>query len=134
MIRRPPRSTLFPYTTLFRSPDIGTSAVIYACLGVMLFAGGTKIGYLVLALVAAMPVAYHYVATRPHAWARMLVFLNPEAYKKDIGYQVWESLVAFGSGGTFGLGLGDGKQQLYFLPESHTDFIFAVLGQELGFV
>jgi cell division protein FtsW len=115
-------------------PDIGTSAVIYATLGVMLFAGGTKIGYLVLALVAAMPVAYHYVATRPHAWARMLVFLNPEAYKKDIGYQVWESLVAFGSGGAYGLGLGAGQQKLYFLPESHTDFIFSVLGQELGFL
>jgi cell division protein FtsW len=115
-------------------PDIGTSAVIYATLGVMLFAGGTKIGYLVLAVVAALPVAYHYVATRPHAWARMLVFLNPEAYKKDIGYQVWESLVAFGSGGAFGLGLGAGQQKLYFLPESHTDFIFSVLGQELGFL
>ena len=115
-------------------PDIGTSAVIYATLGVMLFAGGTKIGYLVLAVVAAMPVAYHYVSTRPHAWARMLVFLNPEAYKKDIGYQVWESLVAFGSGGSFGLGLGAGQQKLYFLPESHTDFIFSVLGQELGFL
>ncbi len=114
-------------------PDIGTSAVIYATLGVMLFAGGTKIGYLVLAVVGAMPVAYHYVMTRPHAWARMLVFLNPEAFKKDIGYQVWESLVAFGSGGGFGLGLGAGQQKLYFLPESHTDFIFAVLGQELGF-
>lgn len=115
-------------------PDIGTSAVIYATLGVMLFAAGTRVGYLVLAMVAALPVAYHYVATRPHAWARMLVFLNPEAYKKDIGYQVWESLVAFGSGGAFGTGLGAGQQKLYFLPESHTDFIFAVLGQELGFL
>lgn len=115
-------------------PDIGTSAVIYATLGVMLFAAGTRVGYLVLAVVAALPVAYHYVATRPHAWARLLVFLKPEAYKKDIGYQVWESLVAFGSGGAFGTGLGAGQQKLYFLPESHTDFIFAVLGQELGFV
>lgn len=114
-------------------PDLGTSAVIYATLGVMMFVAGTRVGYLVLAVVAALPVAYHYVATRPHAWARMLVFMKPEAYKTDIGYQVWESLVSFGSGGAFGLGLGGGQQKLHFLPESHTDFIFAVLGQELGF-
>lgn len=115
-------------------PDIGTSAVIYGTLGLMLFVAGTKIGYLVLAIVAALPVVYHYIATRPHAWARMLVYMNPEPYKKDLGYQVWESLVSFGSGGLAGLGLGAGQQKLYFLPESHTDFIFAVLGQELGFL
>lgn len=115
-------------------PDLGTSAVIYLTLGLMLFVAGTKIGYLVLAAVAALPVLLHYVMSRPHAMARLTVFLDPEAYKRDIGYQVWESLVSFGSGGAFGLGLGAGKQKLYFLPESHTDFIFAVLGQELGFV
>jgi cell division protein FtsW len=115
-------------------PDLGTSAVIYATLGVMMFVAGTRIGYLVLAVVFAVPVAYHYIATRPHAWARMLVFLNPEAYKQDIGYQVWESIVSLGSGGAFGLGLGAGQQKLHFLPEAHTDFIFSVIGQELGLV
>jgi len=115
-------------------PDIGTSAVIFATLGLMLFVAGTRISYLVLAVVGALPVAAHYVFTRPHAFKRILVFLEPEAYKQSYGYQVWESLVSFGSGGAFGLGLGAGKQKLYFLPESHTDFIFAVLGQELGFV
>lgn len=115
-------------------PDLGTSAVIYATLGVMLFVAGTRVSYLVLAVVVALPVGYHYVATRPHAWARMLVFLNPEAYKTDIGYQVWESIVSLGSGGAVGLGLGHGQQKLHFLPESHTDFIFAVIGQELGFL
>lgn len=115
-------------------PDIGTSAVIFATLGFMLFVAGTRISYLVLAVVGALPVAVHYVMTRPHAFKRILVFLEPEAHKQNIGYQVWESLVSFGSGGAFGLGLGAGKQKLHFLPESHTDFIFAVLGQELGFV
>lgn len=115
-------------------PDIGTSAVIYATLGLMLFVAGTRTGYLVLAIVAAIPVAYHYVATHKHAAARLLVFLEPEAHKADIGYQVWESVVSFGSGGPTGLGLGAGTQKLYFLPESHTDFIFAVVGQELGLV
>lgn len=119
---------------LIVQPDIGTSAVIYATLGLMLFVAGTRISYLVLAAVAALPVAIHYVASRPHAMNRLLVFLNPEDHKQGIGYQVWESLVSFGSGGLFGLGLGAGQQKLYFLPEAHTDFIMAVLGQELGFV
>lgn len=115
-------------------PDLGTGVVIYGTLGLMLFAAGTRIGYLVLTIVVAVPVAYHYVVTHPHAAARLTVFMNPEAYKHDIGYQVWESIVAFGSGGWTGLGLGAGQQKLYFLPESHTDFIFSVIGQELGFV
>jgi cell division protein FtsW len=107
--------------------------VIYATLGLMMFIAGTKIGFLVLAIVFAIPIAYHYVATHPHASARLLVFLNPEAYKRDLGYQIWESIASFGSGGPFGVGLGAGQQKLHFLPEAHTDFIFSVLGQELGF-
>ena len=114
-------------------PDIGTSAIVFTVLGLMLFVAGARVGYLVLAGVAAMPVAAWYVATHRHAAARLLAFLAPEDHKRDIGYQVWESLVAFGSGGPWGLGLGEGRQTL-FLPAAHTDFIFAVLGQELGFV
>lgn len=124
--------TSFVVALVIVQPDIGTSAVIYATLGLMLFVAGTRTGYLVLAIVAALPVAYSYVATHKHAAARLLVFLQPEAHKQGIGYQVWESIVSFGSGGAWGLGLGAGKQKLYFLPESHTDFIFAVIGQELG--
>lgn len=114
-------------------PDFGTSAIIFAVLGAMMFLAGTKIGYLLASLLAAMPLALVYVASRPHAMARLTVFLNPEAHKTDIGYQIWESLVSFGSGGPAGMGLGAGRQKLYFLPEAHTDFIFAVVGEELGF-
>lgn len=119
---------------LLAQPDIGTAAVIYGTLGLMLFAAGTRVSYLVLAVVAALPAVFHYVLTHAHARARLAVFLKPEAYRHNIGYQVWESLVSFGSGGGLGLGLGAGRQKLYFLPEAHTDFIFSVLGQELGFV
>lgn len=126
--------TSFFVAMILLQPDLGTSAVIYSTLGLMMFVAGTRIGYLVLALVAALPVGYHYVATHPHAAARLLVFMNPEAYKRDLGYQVWESIASFGSGGVFGVGLGAGNQKLHFLPEAHTDFIFSVLGQELGFV
>lgn len=115
-------------------PDLGTSVIIFATLGLMMFVAGTRIGYLVLAALMALPVAYHYVSSRPHAWKRLLVFLEPEAHKAGIGYQVWESLVSVGSGGLFGVGLGEGRQKLYFLPESHTDFVFAIIGEELGFI
>jgi len=115
-------------------PDFGTAAVLVAMLGLMLFVAGARIAYLVFAVGAAVPFALHYLATRPHARARIEAFLDPEAYRASIGYQAWESLVSFGSGGVLGLGLGRGNQKLFFLPESHTDFIFSVVGQELGFV
>ncbi len=115
-------------------PDFGTAAVIAGMLGVMLFVAGTRIAYLVFAAAAMVPVALHYVITRSHARARIAAFLDPESYRAGIGYQAWESLVSIGSGGVWGLGLGHGNQHLFFLPESHTDFIFAVVGQELGFV
>ena len=114
-------------------PDIGTSGIVFVVLGLMLFVAGTRIAYLILSVVAAVPVVAAYVMMHRHAADRLLAFMAPEAHKHDIGYQVWESLVAFGSGGPWGLGLGDGRQKL-FLPAAHTDFIFAVIGQELGFI
>lgn len=126
--------TSFIVLLIMAQPDFGTSVIIFATLGMMLYVAGTRIAYLFLAAVFALPVGYHYVSSRPHAWKRLLVFMNPEAYKTNIGYQVWESLVSFGSGGPFGLGLGEGRQKLYFLPEAHTDFVFAVVGEELGFI
>lgn len=115
-------------------PDFGTSVIIFATLGLMMFVAGTRIGYLLIAMVLAIPVGFIYVRLKPHAFQRLIVFLDPEAYKSNIGYQIWESLVSFGSGGPFGLGLGQGHQKLYFLPEAHSDFVFAVVGEELGFV
>ena len=115
-------------------PDFGTSVIIMATMGLMLFAAGARIGYLILGAVLAIPPAIYYISTKPHAWKRILAFINPEAYKSDIGYQIWESLVSFGSGGMVGAGLGQGRQKLYFLPEAHTDFVYAVIGEELGFV
>ena len=118
---------------ILKQPDFGTSAVIYATLGVMLFVAGTRAAYLVLAVIAAVPVAWAYVARHPHAWKRIQVFLAPESDPAGSSYHVYQSLLAFGSGGPFGLGLGQGSQKLFFLPEPHTDFIFATIGQELGF-
>ncbi|NJK89363.1 MAG: putative lipid II flippase FtsW [Myxococcales bacterium] len=115
-------------------PDFGTAAVLMVMLAGTLFVAGAKVAYLVFAVSATVPVALHYVLTREHARQRIRAFLDPEAYRADFGYQAWESLLSFGSGGITGQGLGRGNQKLFFLPESHTDFIFSVVGQELGFV
>jgi cell division protein FtsW len=115
-------------------PDFGTCVIIVGTLGLVLFAAGARVAYLILGALLAVPPALFYISTKPHAWKRILAFVNPEAHKRDIGYQIWESLVSFGSGGAFGAGLGRGQQKLYFLPEAHTDFVFAVVGEELGFV
>lgn len=118
---------------LIEQPDLGTSAVIFATLGLTLFVAGTRTAYLVLAVFAALPVVALYVARYPHALRRLQVFLAPEADRFGAGYHIYQSLVAFGSGGPVGMGLGSGTQKLFFLPEPHTDFIYATLGQELGF-
>lgn len=115
-------------------PDFGSSVIVLFILGLMLFVAGAKISYLILGALCSIPPAAIYISTKPHAWKRIIAFIEPEAYKQTIGYQVWESLVSFGSGGVLGSGMGKGQQKLYFLPEAHTDFIFAVIGEELGFI
>jgi cell division protein FtsW len=113
-------------------PDFGSSVLLVFLLFALLFAAGTKVSYLVGSVLLALPLAYAAVATSPYRMKRVLAFLDPWAHRHDIGYQVAESLMSIGSGGITGLGLGDGRQKLFFLPEAHTDFIFAIIGEELG--
>ncbi len=115
-------------------PDFGSSVGLIFLLFTLLFAAGAKLSYLVGSVLVALPVAYHAVASSPYRMKRILAFLDPWAHRHDIGYQVAESLMSLGSGGLFGLGLGDGRQKLFFLPEAHTDFIFAIVGEELGLI
>jgi cell division protein FtsW len=113
-------------------PDFGSSVALLFLLFVLLFAAGTKLSYLVGSVLVAFPLAFHAIASSPYRSRRILAFLDPWAHRNDIGYQVAESLMSIGSGGLTGLGLGDGRQKLFFLPEAHTDFIFSILGEELG--
>src|SRR5206468_10631423 len=87
---------------------------------------------LALVLLLAAPVAYYQIVGTAWRMKRIMAFLNPWPYRKDVGYQLTESLISIGSGGTWGLGLGDGRQKLFFLPEAHTDFILSIVGEELG--
>ncbi|MFP2929135.1 putative lipid II flippase FtsW [Pyxidicoccus sp. 3LG] len=115
-------------------PDFGSSVLLVFMLFVLLFAAGAKLSYLVGMVLLALPMAYVAIASSPYRMKRILAFLDPWAHRHDVGYQVAESLMSIGSGGVSGLGLGDGRQKLFFLPEAHTDFIFSILGEETGLV
>ena len=124
----------FAVILLLGEPDFGTSAMLLLVTFLLLFVAGARLGILFGVVVAAVPVGLHLVASSQYRMVRVLAFLDPWSHRKDIGYQITESLMTFGSGGFFGAGLGESKQKLFFLPAAHTDFVFAVVGEELGFL
>ncbi len=113
-------------------PDLGTAIIITISVLTMLFLGGARwrdVGGLTLAAGLA---GFAFAMLAPYRRARLLAFLNPSLDPQGIGYQIRQSLIALGSGGLTGVGLGMSKQKFFFLPEAHTDFIFAIIGEELG--
>jgi cell division protein FtsW len=123
-----------PAGLTFIEPDTGSAAVLMGLVIVLLFVAGTPLRLFVLpagAMVAALAAA---VALRPYVVSRILAFVDPWARADDEGFQLVQSFVAFGRGGLLGVGLGDGRQKLYYLPEAHTDFVLSVLAEELGLV
>lgn len=115
-------------------PDFGTMVTVGLTGFVILFAGGARWEHLVGVVVAALPAAGLLIASEEYRLRRLTAFWNPWADKMDSGWNVIQSLLAIGSGGLFGLGLGEGRQKYLYVPEQHTDFIFAILGEELGFI
>lgn len=113
-------------------PDFGTSALVVTVGMVLLFLAGAKWRYVVPTLAAAVAGFAVLVIHNRNRLERFTAYLDVEGNKGDGTYQLWQSLLAFAVGGTDGVGLGQGRQQLNFLPEAHTDFIFAVIGEELG--
>lgn len=115
-------------------PDFGTAVILGVLLLLMLFVGGARPAHL-LALVALGTLGMlAAVQVAPYRMRRLLAFLDPWEHSQDAGFQLVQSLIAFGSGGLTGVGLGQSKQKMLFLPEAHTDFIFALVGEELGLV
>ncbi|MBI4455619.1 MAG: putative lipid II flippase FtsW [Acidobacteria bacterium] len=117
---------------ILKEPDLGTSSYVLLATAILLFAAGLQLRYLLGALLVAAPALYMLVFHVSYRRNRMLVFLNPFQDPLGIGYQIRQSLIAVGSGGLWGTGLAAGKQKLFFLPMPHTDFIYAVIGEELG--
>ncbi|WP_084441834.1 putative lipid II flippase FtsW [Termitidicoccus mucosus] len=115
-----------------KEPDLGTAALIMAVGVLMLFLAGVRWRYLFAALIAGAGAFSLMVYLMPNRLTRFTAFLDVEGNKQDGTYQLYQSLAAFAVGGVNGAGLGQGLQQQHYLPEAHTDFIFSVVGEELG--
>jgi cell division protein FtsW len=113
-------------------PDLGTTVAIAAVIFIMLFVAGVRLRYLFSIFLAALPLLYILIFSVPYRRVRIMAFLNPWLDPKGSGFQVIQSQVALGSGGIFGVGLGHSRQKLFYLPAGHTDFIFSIIGEELG--
>ena len=116
--------------------DMGSAVVLLALTFTLMFIAGARLGYIMAAGVVALPLGVWLVRGTDYRHRRWLAFLNPfdPQYRRGISYQLVESLMGFGAGGPTGVGLGDSRQKLFYLPEAHTDFISAIIGEELGFV
>jgi cell division protein FtsW len=115
-------------------PDLGTSVDIVLIMAAVLFVAGLSWRWLVAGAVAAMPLLFVAITHVSYRQARMSAFLHPEVDPQGAGFQLLQSLIAVGSGGFTGVGLMESKQKLFYLPEAHTDFIYAVICEELGFI
>ncbi|MGH7180858.1 MAG: putative lipid II flippase FtsW, partial [Nitrospiraceae bacterium] len=115
-------------------PDLGTVVVLGLVTVGMCFLAGARISHLLALGLCAVPVVLALVLGSSYRRQRLMTFLAPWKDASDAGFQITQSFLAFGSGGPFGVGLGEGKQKLYFLPEAHTDFVLALVGEELGFI
>lgn len=115
-------------------PDLGTVVVMGLVTVGLLFLGGARISHLLALGLCAAPVALVLVLGSSYRRQRLMTFLAPWKDASDAGFQITQSFLALGSGGPFGVGLGEGKQKLFFLPEAHTDFVLALVGEELGLV
>jgi cell division protein FtsW len=114
--------------------DLGTALVLILVAGGMIYAAGIAGRYVVGLSLLLIPAAAYFALSVPYRRERLLVFLNPESDPLGKGFHTMQSLIALGTGGFEGLGIGNGRQKLFFLPEPHTDFIFSIIGEELGFV
>lgn len=115
-------------------PDLGTVVVMGSVTIGMLFLGGARLSHLLSLGLCAVPAVLALALGRSYRRDRLMTFLDPWKDASDTGFQITQSFLAFGSGGLFGVGLGEGKQKLFFLPEAHTDFVLALVGEELGLV
>ena len=115
-------------------PDFGTSVTLAVVVSAMVVAAGLSFRYIFGLAAVLLPLGYLVLISAPYRWRRLVAFWNPEADPLGDGFHLLQSLIAVGSGGVFGRGLMGGIQKLFYLPEPHTDFIFAVISEELGLI
>jgi cell division protein FtsW len=119
---------------IFLERDFGVPLLIFLLTIILLFIGGANYLYIIFAATAAVPIIIYAVIKEPYRLKRITTFLNPWADPQGAGYQLVQSLIAMGSGGLKGVGLGESKVKMLFLPDPHTDFIFPIIGEEFGFI
>jgi len=125
---------LFCVALIVMQPDLGTSVDIVLIMTAILFVAGLSWKWLAVGAALASPVLLLLITHVSYRYARLLAFVHPESDPQGAGFQLLQSLIAVGSGGFTGVGLMESKQKLFYLPEAHTDFIYAVICEELGFI
>jgi len=125
---------LLVFGLILKEPDLGTALAIGGTIFVLLFTAGAKLSHLISLGTVGVVGVVAAIILEPYRLKRLLAFSNPWADPLDTGYHIIQSLYALGSGGLFGVGLGRSREKFLYLPEPHTDFIFAILGEELGFI
>lgn len=115
-------------------PDFGTTLILVAITFLMIYLAGGRLLHLGGMVALFIPIAVGLLLYKPYRMARLMTFLDPWKDPRHSGFQIIQSLIAFGSGGPLGVGIGDGMQKLFYLPEPHTDFILSVIGEESGFL
>lgn len=123
-----------PVALVLLEPDLGTAALMAAVVLAMAFLGGVRVSHLAVGLTPLLPLAVYLLWFVEFRRERILAFLDPGQHAQGAGFQLVQSLLAFGSGGLWGVGLGASRQKLYYLPEAHTDFILSVWAEERGLV
>lgn len=113
-------------------PDMGNALVLVILALALAYLGGARVYHMGLIAAAALPLCAIAIAMKPYRLRRMVAFMNPWNDPQGSGFQIIQSFLALGSGGWLGRGLGESKQKLFYLPEAHTDFVFAIVGEELG--
>ena len=126
--------TLFITALILWQPDFGTVVILAIIMLSLLYLSGARLRYLAGLLLLLAPIAAWQVMSSSYRWERLKTLFNPWSDPLGTGFQIIQSFISFGSGGAFGVGIGDGMQKLFYLPEPHTDFILSVIAEEGGFI
>jgi len=122
------------FAVIILQPDLGSVVFLFLLSSILFFLSGIRMRYIIIGALAAIPVFAFAVIQAPYRMARVLSFLNPWADPQGSGFQIIQSFLSFGLGGIHGVGLGESVQKLFYLPQSYTDFIFSIVGEELGLI
>lgn len=119
---------------ILKEPDFGTALFLTVMVFLLLFISGARVSYLLGAFLMTIPFVFAFLMKAEYRYKRLMGFIRPWDDPRGTSFQIIQSFLSFGSGGIFGIGLGEGRQKLFFLPAPHTDFIFSIIGEELGLV